>query len=53
MWLLESDWCIIPLRMNEKKNIQVNNEWMNEKWSDVLMSRTKIYGPTGMDFGVW
>lgn len=50
MWLLEIDWCIILLRINEKKNkkfIQVKNEWMQ---SDVLMLCAKIHGPTGMGF---
>lgn len=34
-----------------EKFIQVKNEWLIEKWSDVLMSRAKIHDPNDMGFG--
>lgn len=49
MWLLDIDWCIIPLCIKEKQKLY--RLWMNE--SEVLMSHVKIHEPNGMGFKVW
>jgi len=52
-YVIIGKWSMYYSAAYKWKEKKLYRLWMNEKWSDVLISRAKIHGPTSMGFGAW